>query len=113
MISFQWDIVRVPFPFTDQLTSKKRPALVLSNQSFNAISEHTILAMITKRGQSNWPNDCNVQNWQEAGLKFPSWIRLKFFTLENSLIIDQLGVLHTQDIAEFKAMANPVLWHPQ
>jgi len=55
MISDQWDVVRVPFPFTDKAAFKKRPALVLSNRAFNTTSSHTVMAMITKRDQSAWP----------------------------------------------------------
>lgn len=110
MISRQWDVVRVPFPFTDQSAAKKRPALVISAGPFNAASGHTIMAMITKRDQSVWPQDYDIQEWDEAGLKFPSWIRMKFFTLENSLIVDTLGSLRPSDVAGFKTSAQIALW---
>jgi len=57
MINDQWDVARVPFPFTDRAAVKKRPALVLSTRRFNAAAGHTIMAMITKRDQSVWPQD--------------------------------------------------------
>ena len=110
MISDQWDIVRVPFPFTDRAAVKKRPAVVLSTRVFNSVSRHTIMAMITKRGQSAWPNDYDLQKWEQAGLRFPSWIRLKLFTLENTLLIDRLGRLQSADVAGFRAAARPALW---
>lgn len=110
MVADLFDIVRVPFPFTDRLAVKKRPALVLSTRGFNASAGHTVFAMITKRSLSAWPSDCNVEEWQQAGLKFPSWIRLKLFTLENALIVDRLGILQPVDIAGFRASAKPVLW---
>lgn len=106
MISDPWDIVRVPFPFTDKAAVKKRPALVLSKRSFNAAAGHTIMAMITKRDNSAGPQDYDVQQWAQAGLKLPSWIRMKIFTLENTLILDQLGVLQASDITGFRAAAS-------
>ena len=49
-----FDIVVVPFPFTDAAQSKHRPALVLSqNTTFGAIIGHSVLAMITS--QKNEP----------------------------------------------------------
>ena len=54
MIYEPFDIVVVPFPFTDSSRTKRRPALVLSQKSeFGAIIEHTVLAMITS--QKNEP----------------------------------------------------------
>ena len=110
MISDQWDVARVPFPFTDRAAVKKRPALVLSTRRFNASAGHTIMAMITKRDQSAWPQDYDVLDWAKAGLKFPSWVRLKFFTIENSLIVDALGSLQQTDIVGFQAVAKIALW---
>lgn len=60
IVSDQFDIVRVPFPFTDRAALKKLPALVLSARTFNASAGHTIFAMITKRGQSVWPCDYDI-----------------------------------------------------
>ncbi len=110
MISTQWDIVRVPFPFTDKEAAKKRPALVLSRAGFNATCGHTVMAMITKRGNEAWPQDYDVLQWSQSGLRLPSWIRIKLFTIENSLIIDQLGKLQPGDIEGFQKAASVVLW---
>ena len=44
----RFDVVRVPFPFTDKTASKNRPALVLSSaEAFNTPSGHALMAMIT------------------------------------------------------------------
>ena len=40
------DIILVPFPFTDQSTSKKRPAVVISSSSYN--TEGTVNLTISK-----------------------------------------------------------------
>ena len=42
----QGDIVLVSFPFTDLTSSKRRPALVLSPDSFNAAGEDLVLAAV-------------------------------------------------------------------
>ena len=42
----QGDIVLVSFPFTDLTSSKRRPALVLSPDSFNAAGEDLVLAEV-------------------------------------------------------------------
>ncbi len=43
----QGDIVLVSFPFTDLTSSKRRPALIISPDSFNAAGEDLVLAAIT------------------------------------------------------------------
>jgi len=36
MISFEFaDVILVPFPFTDQSATKKRPAVVISSTAYN------------------------------------------------------------------------------
>ena len=44
-------VVRLPFPFTDRLAMKNRPALVLSDAArFNVPADHSVLAMISSAG---------------------------------------------------------------
>ena len=93
-----FDVVVVPFPFTDQNTEKKRPALVLSDfDTFNDITENCVLAMITSSKNSEWPFDTNIGSLQKAGLPAPSKVRMKLFTLDNRLIIKKIGGLSAKD----------------
>jgi mRNA interferase MazF len=80
-----WDVVVVPFPFTDSPASKRRPALVLSSRAFNHGSGHSLMAQITKAKQSSWPGDFRIQNF-EAGLPEECIVRMKLFTIDNRLI---------------------------
>lgn len=94
----RFEVVSVPFPFTDSSQSKKRPALVLSNPEFNSQSGHVVLAMITSAKNSAWISDIRIANLETAGLPAPSVIRLKLFTLDKRLIIQKLGQLDDTDI---------------
>jgi len=48
MIYEVFDVVVVPFPFTDRASNKRRPALVLSDgKKFNKKVDHCVLTMIT------------------------------------------------------------------
>lgn len=89
----KFSVVVVPFPFTDQATSKRRPALVLSSQAFNLAVGHAVLAMITSAKNSNWLFDVSISDLGSAGLSSASIIRMKLFTLDNSLIIRRAGIL--------------------
>ncbi len=97
MIYKAYDVVVVPFPFTDSQTRKKRPALVLSEQIFNEQSGNCILAMITSQKNPDWINDVLIGSIQKAGLKSPSKVRMKIFTLDSNFILRKLGELAKKD----------------
>lgn len=94
----RFNVVRVPFPFTDRNASKNRPALVLSDAgSFNALAGHSVMAMITSLANAPWPLDCSITDLQAAGLPAPSVVRFKLFTLDHRLVRGQLGRLAASD----------------
>ncbi len=96
----QFDVVRVPFPFTDRTATKNRPALVLSDETvFNAPSGHSVMAMITSASHTPWPLDCCIADQAAAGLPAPSMIRFKLFTLDHRLVRGTLGKLANSDVA--------------
>lgn len=98
MIYNAFDIVRVPFPFTDRNTAKNRPALVLSNaKTFNRPAGHSVMAMITSVGHSPWPLDCPIGDLTSAGLPSASIVRFKLFTLDHRLVRGRLGKLSDTD----------------
>lgn len=93
-----FDVVVVPFPFTDQNTDKKRPALVLSDlNTFNDATENCVLAMITSSKNPEWPLDTKIGSIQKAGLPAPSKVRMKLFTLDSRLILKKIGGLSAKD----------------
>lgn len=97
----QFNIVAVPFPFTDKDRSKKRPAIIVSNPSnFDNKIGHSVLAMITSAKNSKWPLDVEIKNLKLAGLPAPSVVRMKFFTLDHKLIERTLGKLSSEDQIE-------------
>ncbi|MBI1955967.1 MAG: type II toxin-antitoxin system PemK/MazF family toxin [Acidobacteria bacterium] len=90
-----WDVVTVPFPFTDRATQKRRPALILSRRSFNRHG-HSLLAMITS-SRPSWPGDSPLAQLASCGLSAPCIVRLKLFTLDNRLIVKRIGRLSGED----------------
>ena len=37
------DVILVPFPFSDQTTAKKRPAVIVSSDTYNNISQDIVI----------------------------------------------------------------------
>jgi mRNA interferase MazF len=106
----RFDVVRVPFPFSDKDASKSRPALILSDESaFNAPAGHSVMAMITSEAHSSWPLDCVLRNLQAAGLPAPSKVRFKLFTLDHRLVHGQLGQLDADDAGRVRQALDHLL----
>ncbi|RZB35936.1 MAG: mRNA interferase MazF [Desulfobacteraceae bacterium Eth-SRB2] len=101
MICSQWDVVSVPFPFTDKPDAKRRPALVLSNTAFNR-NGHTVLTMITTKGHLPWPGDSEIEEYSAAGLNLQCRVRFKIFTLDNRLLLKKIGRLSENDSKKVK-----------
>jgi mRNA interferase MazF len=96
----RFDVVRVPFPFTDRQATKNRPALILSDgPQFNGVVGHSVMATITSAGHDSWPLDCAITNLPAAGLPVASVVRWKLFTLDHHLIRGILGRLSEADAA--------------
>ena len=91
-----FDVVVVPFPFTDREAERRRPALIVSSPDFNETHAQSILAMITSAG-GEWPSDVALLDWSEAGLSVPCKVRLKLFTLDDALILRKAGALSERD----------------
>lgn len=103
MIYKPFDVVVVPFPFTDSSKAKRRPALALSQATdFGKIIEHTILAMITSQKNEPWPLDVVIKNKKLSGLAAPSVVRMKLFTLDNRFILRKIGNLSKSDQTQVK-----------
>lgn len=93
-----FDVVVVPFPFTERSTTKRRPALVLSDAgNFNKQVGQSVLAMITSAKNSSWPLDVEIEDLDSAGLPSASVVRMKLFTLDDRLVIRKAGVLSKID----------------
>jgi mRNA interferase MazF len=96
-------IVDVPFPFIEKERSKTRPALVLSAPSFQSSCGACVMAMITSAERSAWPTDVLLSDWRRAGLKKPSLLRWKIFTLDDALIIGARSTLSPADWSRVQA----------
>lgn len=104
-----YEIVVVPFPFTDREKSKNRPALILSSELFNAKNGKSLMAMITSNtGKELWPNDIAIKDLKPTGLTVASLIRFKVFTIDHVLIKAPIGHLHHEDVKVVQARLKEI-----
>lgn len=94
----RFDVVIVPFPFTDKAQAKRRPALVLSrHDSFGRKAGHSVMAMITSAKNPPWPLDTAITDLDAAGLPAESVVRMKLFTLDHRFVLANRGRLADKD----------------
>lgn len=104
-----WSVVVVPFPFVDLMQAKRRPAVVMSARDFNDATGNSVLAMVTRGVSTRWPTDLPISDLGAAGLKVASVIRCRLFTLDNRLVLRQIGTLARRDREAAKRQLRAVL----
>lgn len=78
-----WDVVKVPFPYTNRPVQQRRPALVVACHGGEAMPMLLWVVMITSAAHRRWPHDVTISDTVEAGLPAPSIVRpTKIATME-------------------------------
>lgn len=95
------DVVLVPFPFSDLSTTKVRPAVVVSSALYHDSEPDLILAAITSKvAAATGSLDYVLNDWQPAGLRYPSALKPVLFTLDPARVLYRVGTLTASDLAE-------------
>jgi mRNA interferase MazF len=104
------DIVLVPFPFTDQSTTKRRPAVVVSSAAYQRERPDLILMAVTSQIRpAAGLGELTVRDWQAAGLLKPSAIKPVLTTVERGLVIRRLGRLSDPDREALKQAIQAIV----
>jgi len=104
------DVVLVPFPFTDQSGTKKRPAAVVSNASYNASRRDIVIMAITSQVRQPLAfGEAMVGDWQAAGLIKQSVLKPVFTTIEQHLVIRTMGRLNAADAKTLRAVIGDTI----
>jgi mRNA-degrading endonuclease toxin of MazEF toxin-antitoxin module len=92
------DVVLVPFPFTDQSTVKKRPAVVVNFAAFGRERTDLIIMAVTSQSRpAVGVGGAGIARWKEAGLLKPSVLKPILATVDRALILRRLGRLEPED----------------
>jgi len=79
----RFDVVSVPFPYTDRPVRQRRPALVVSRPAHEQATGLIWVVMMTAAENRAWPHDVPLSDPRFAGLSIPSVIRpTKIATVE-------------------------------
>lgn len=104
------DVVLVPFPFSDQTTTKKRPAIIISSSRYNDLSKDIVIMAVTSQSEKSFEaGECLIKNWEGAGLLKPSAIKPAISTIEQKLVLKKLGKLSADDLTSLNAALKDLL----
>ncbi len=92
-----WDVVKVPFPYTDRPVRQRRPALVIAANGIQ--QEHGLLwvLMITSADNRGWPGDVEVTDLIMAGLPAESVVRTAKIATIEAKEAERIGTLPPAD----------------
>jgi mRNA interferase MazF len=95
-------VIVVPFPYSERLAEKRRPALVVSNDRLHR-EGYLWIAMITAAGKAIRGGDAAIRDLPAAGLPGPSMVRTsKLATIEPERILRRIGSLASTERAPVK-----------
>lgn len=98
----QFDIVLVPFPFSDLSATKVRPAVVVGGYQKSA-SEITLLGIYSHVKKPEDVFDLEIAADVMTNLHGDSWIRLrKIIGIDQGMILGKLGELQKKDRAKLQ-----------
>lgn len=92
-----WDIVKVPFPYTDRPVRQRRPALVVAAGQLEANHGLLWVLMITSAENRRWSNDVVISDLDAAGLPAASMVRCAKIATIESRDTERLGSLSVSD----------------
>jgi len=104
------DIVVIPVPFTDNQTTKKRPAVVISNEDVHNIGDVLIVQITSKKRNDNLSFPLLDADTTVA-LPQKSYIRLhKMFVLEEFLIEKKVSALTSDAYVRLISAINKIIY---
>ena len=85
----QGEVVLIPFPYSDLSMSKKRPALIISNEKMNKMQDKICCLVTTKFHREDL--SISERDLEEGSLPFSSYIKAhRIFTINENIIIKKL-----------------------
>ena len=93
-------VILVDIAFSGSAGYKRRPAVIVSDDTFNAAGIKLIVAAITSNVSPPFrPGDTLLNDWRRAGLVKPSAVRGVLATVDRSDVARRLGAMSAGDFA--------------
>jgi mRNA interferase MazF len=104
-----WDVIKVPFPYTDRPVRERRPALVVAAGKLRERHGLLWVMMITSLQNRGWPGDVVVSDLSRAGLPAPSVVRTAKIATMEARASQRVGGLPRPDRRAVRRLAMQTL----
>jgi mRNA interferase MazF len=110
----QGDIVLVPVPFTDLKSQKRRPVIVISNDSYNRrTADMVVVAMTSAPGGADFGFTLQSADLAAGRLNRPGTVRVdKIYTLAQSVVVKWFGRVTPRILDQIRNLLNKVIESP-
>lgn len=92
-----WDVVKVPFPYTNRSVQQRRPALVVAVPEAPEAPALLWVLMVTSAANRGWPGDVAVTDLGAAGLPAASVVRCAKIATIEARDAERIGGLAGED----------------
>jgi mRNA interferase MazF len=103
------DVILVRIKFTDSEQTKKRPAVILTDDNYHNSRADTIVIAVSSQLSNTYFGDYEIEYWQEAGLPQPSKVKGVIHTIDRATIEDNIGKLTNHDYDKLKDCVRDIL----
>lgn len=102
----QGDIVLIPVPFTDLSSHKRRPVVVVSNDSYNRTNPDVVVVAMTSRPTfGTYSFSIDSPDLVEGSLNHAGFIRTdKIYTLAKSIVVKRFGRVSPAIVDRIRAL---------
>ncbi|MEW6547953.1 MAG: type II toxin-antitoxin system PemK/MazF family toxin [Spirochaetota bacterium] len=104
-----WDVVKVPFPYTDRPVREFRPALVVCSGSIEKVHGLLWILMITSATNRGWPGDVEVSDLKVTGLPAASVVRTAKIATIECKEAHRIGSLPDEDRKTVRLLMRTIL----
>ena len=92
------DTVLVNFIFSDETGARRRPAVIVSSDTYHQGRQEIIIAAVTSRTDRILMGDHLIKDWEGAGLLFPSVVTAIIRTIKQGMVTRKLGIVPKADM---------------
>jgi mRNA interferase MazF len=109
----QRELCLIPVPFSDLTSAKKRPVIIISNNSYNQYSKDILITAVTSNlTDRRYSLDIESSDLDSGNLRTPSRVRFdKIYSIDKTLILKTFGKISIKKFDEIIQNLNQLL-HP-